>query len=295
MPNETSWRQRFSDIGSAIYDVCTFRPEGPGGQFASKGRGKDGVSVLLALFAFVATGGGALALTDKLSISKWVAITSYCIVSLIAICVVVRLLRLRDPQNANQYYYDQGTIVLGLYVLIISVVTFILFAICYGVGLFSPTKPPYKPSLIEMSKAVALSGDAASAKFFARDFSNQDDERTLQHLSFILTTGLHRKTGRVYGTFSPPFEKQYADFRLQLFPESDPLNTLIFVYTTYPTTFGHVQADFRPLYFDIGKQDTFLRTFMVRSPTPGDRLLVLFWSEQDPTSKKLILINETTF
>ena len=53
--------------------------------------------------------------------------------------------------------------------------------------------------------------------------------------------------------------------------------------------------DLRPIYFDVLEKASVLGpTFTVRSPMPGDRILVLFWSDKDLSNASLRLTNEST-
>ena len=162
----------------------------------------------------------------------------------------------------------------------------IFLGIAYSNGTFSPS---YRGS-IEMTKPVPIAGDVASANLLAKEFTNENDKRTVQELSRVLSKGLTRNnTGKVYATFSAvPFDKEYDDLKLKLFPEADSFSSLIFLYTA-----RNGQIHLRVVCFDISEKfNTFTRTFTVRSPMPADRILVLFWSDKDISNAKLMLTNE---
>ena len=73
-----------------------------------------------------------------------------------------------------------------------------------------------------MTKPVPIKDDPASGKLFAKDFSNENDERTIRALVGVLSKGMRvNKSGTVYATFSEaPFDKEYDDVQLKLFPET---------------------------------------------------------------------------
>jgi hypothetical protein len=292
-------RELFSDAGSWVFalicDFITLQPEGPG-QFEKDG--KDATGILTALLAFVATQSGALALAEKINVTKSFALSLYLFLSLIAIAVIARLLRLSG--NSGSHYFDQGTILYGKFVLYVSVIATLAFAVAYGKGWFSPSKPPFTAERINMSTPVSMQQHAILDKSLVQEIVNEDELRSLMTFTRALDVGLQQAqaTGTVYISWSTArLDKDYDDFRCEVFPEVKSTSTcLAFLYASYPAKFGTTQSCLRQLYFDVlpPPSRALARTFEVKSPFAGDRVLILFWSDASFSPKQNYVLNNRT-
>ncbi|MCE9545795.1 MAG: hypothetical protein K8T25_09805 [Planctomycetia bacterium] len=272
-----------------MLDFLSHFPEGK----ASYGdKPKDAIGVLTAFLAFIATQSGALTVADNFSMSRWLGVSIYVVLSVTAMCFVAGLLRLREPGHRNHYYYDLGTIVYGKFILLVSLIATIAFAVAYWYGLFAPNRERFADKTIPLEVPIVLNRHVMKSTALVSDVVNADDARTLLRFAQAMTSGLSNgkhndKRGdgpNVYVTWSAVFKKDYDDFSCEI-PKSlaNSSDCLPFLYSTYRTHVGTTQIALRPIWFQISqKTDNALNILQVSSVHRGDRIVLVFWSQKGP-------------
>lgn len=271
-------KTNLSVLIDCVLDAMRLCPQGVGREPDPKA--KDAYGVFITLFAFVATQGGALAFTDQLVIPKWASFTAYILMSLFAIAMIQRLLRLTSADG--RLHYDRGTIAFGVFVFYISIVASIALGFAYLNDWLSPRRPVFKDTYVQMTTPVSLRQNADRNRSIVHEYMPPDRAMSLQQFANVLTNGLmHGKTnGDVSICWSRnQFNTDYAGFRCELFDEiPDPTKCLAFLYAEYRTDFADSQSALRQLHFET-KESLLTRVVKVGSPLKGDRLVLVFWSD----------------
>ncbi len=262
-----------------VIDAIRGSPQGIGRTFEPDA--KEAYGVFITLLVFVATQGGALTLTDQLAIPKGLSLVGYILLSIFAIALTQRLLRLPSPDAP--LYYDHGTVVFGKFVFYVSIFATIALSIAYWKDWLSPNRPAFKDVSVPMTTPVLLSDNAERNGSLVQEMLAPERAMSLQLYADVLVQGLkHAKnSGDVYVCWSrKQFDKDYAGFRCELFDEiPDASRCIAFLHTDYRTDFADKQFALRLLHFET-KKSLPTRRLKVGSPLEGDNLVLVFWSDK---------------
>jgi hypothetical protein len=283
----TSFNDFSERAGRWCGDFVTLQPEGT----ASYGeKSKDGAGFFTAILAFVGIQGASLTIAEQFRVPPWIALALYAIFSVLALWLMGRLLTLtRDENGVQVHHFDKATVLYGKFAFYLAIISILGFGYGYIKDLFTPGKPVFVAD-VTVQTPQPITAHVARSKALANDALASGDSMSLEVFSQTLADGLKGKKdkGDVFVTWSAaPFDSDYGDFGLELFPEvPDSTQCLTFLYSAYPTRYGTIQYSLRQLYFRQDPKTRFLtRQIDVRAAKRHDLVVLVFWSSASDFDK----------